>query len=254
MHRISVAGVVCVTVLCVAFVAWGAEQEDWIAKGLVAHYKFEENTNDSSKNQNHATKITGTVKYVTGTIGKALYLDGKSCIEGDAKSFPMESSERTLCLWAKSEDANGEFDGNKTPNVPFGWGTRETVSSTGCCYGILEDGGPWMESRNWFTFTVDDRSLTYDVDFKTAVGKEWQFLCSVYKAGQIINYVNGAEVSKRKVDIKTTGESFNIGVFPGGRKIFKFKGSLDEIRIYNRALKQAEIERLYKLPGGAEKP
>jgi hypothetical protein len=56
--------------------------------GLVAHYEFEDNANDSSGNGNNGIE-NGNISYAEGKIGKSIYFNGNdSSISGDASAYP----------------------------------------------------------------------------------------------------------------------------------------------------------------------
>jgi hypothetical protein len=61
-------------------------------------------------------------------------------------------------------------------------------------------------------------------------------------------YLDGAKVSSQAASgsINNGGQSLNIGNDPAGLAE-PFTGSIDDVRIYNRALNAAEIQQLYKL-------
>jgi len=229
------------------FLGWAigvTGESDSLQKGLVAHFPFEGNLQDVSGNQNHANPVKGDMGYVKGPIGKALALDGRSYATGSIRKFPLGRSERTLCLWVQTNDAEGEFDGDQSPNFLFGWGD---FKKGGDSYGILEDGAPWIVSDCWYTFTREDKQLDgHDVSFTQPANGEWQFLCSMYRNGQVVHFVNGVEINSATVEIGTQGGQFYIGTSPlKGR--YNFKGAVDDVRIYDRALQADEIQWLYQL-------
>jgi hypothetical protein len=81
-----------------------------------------------------------------------------------------------------------------------------------------------------------------------AVGA-WSFVTATYNAttGDVKLYVNGAEVSTtiNTLRVPNSNPSYNmhIGVM-GGPLTMYFQGSIDEVRVYNRALTSAEISQI----------
>ncbi len=218
--------------------------EESLTTGLTAYFPLDGDFKDQTGNGNDLELIIGEFTYTEGVRGQALVLNGSSYGEGALKKLPLGKSERTLCVWVKSEDANGEFDGNQSPNFLFGWGN---FKSGGDSFGIMEDGGPWLITDDWFTYTRENERMDgHDVSFTRPVVHEWQFLCAMYRGGTIINCVAGEEVKTASVPIDTQGTHFYLGTSPmKGR--FNFKGSVDEIRVYDRALTPEEIQRLYRM-------
>jgi hypothetical protein len=203
-------------------------------RGLVAYWSFDNcDARDDSGNGNDGG--TGNFTCSDGMMGKALEFYGQNYIVGKIKTLPMGDSERTVCLWARSGDG-AEF---AEPNFAFSYG--ESIDKT--AYGIFEDGPPWIESGNWFTYTHCGEEPC-DVDSGISVNSEWQFICSIYSNGIIKNYVDGIKGKEEKIEINTTGNYFYIGTSP--MESYNFVGLIDEIRIYNRALTEDEIKALYE--------
>ncbi|KPA15442.1 conserved hypothetical protein, secreted, partial [Candidatus Magnetomorum sp. HK-1] len=175
--------------------------------GLVAKFSFEGDSNDSSGKGNVIESQIGNITYDKGISGQAINLDGKSYIIGLGKNLPQGSQARSICLFVKSKDE----ENGKAPNFVFSWGTDKGQSG----YGILEDGAPWVNSYNWYTYThCDGVSMPCDIDFKVPVIGEWQFLCSVYNGDEIINYVIKEEMLHRTgPNIKRISFGINIFLF-----------------------------------------
>jgi len=205
-------------------------------KGLVAYWSFDNcDARDDSGNGNDGEYVMGNFTCVKGISGNALSFVGDSYIKGNIKTLPMGNSERTICLWARSGDGAESVE----PNFAFSYG--ESIDRT--AYGIFEDGPPWVESGNWFTYTHCGEEPC-DIDSGIAVNGEWQFICSVYSNGTIKNYVNGVKGNEEIVSINTTGSNFYIATSP--MEGYNFIGMIDEIRVYNRALSEEEIRALYE--------
>lgn len=213
-----------------------------LTNGLVAHYEFEDNANDSSGNEINGNAY-GTISYVDGKIGRSVYFDGNgsSYISGDASEFPSGNSDRTVCLWAKSEDKLE----TTTPNFAFIWAMEAGVPNS---YGIQEDNAPWITSNGeWYTFLQGGTTeIPEDINTNVVVSGEWQHICSVYDAGTVKSYVDNNLTNSVNVELNTGTGTFNIGGIGGS---YSFKGYIDDIRVYNRVLNEAEIETLkYNVP------
>src|SRR5262249_35038899 len=71
----------------------------------------------------------------------------------------------------------------------------------------------------------------------------WTHVASVYTGAQLRIYINGALLATAPAS-----GSYEVNAKPlwiGGNAVYgeHFKGKLDDIRIYNRALSQAEVQR-----------
>jgi hypothetical protein len=84
----------------------------------------------------------------------------------------------------------------------------------------------------------------------------WSHLAATYDGGTLRMYVNGAQVASQAV---SGGMLTSTGVLTiGGEGVWGdyFRGTLDEVRIYNRALSAGEIQADMNNPlgGGLPKP
>ncbi len=201
----------------------------------VLYFSFDNGLSDDSENGNKIKQTVGQLKFVTGRKGKGLFLDGNSYLVGISNSLPMSDHDRTVCLYAKSNDSQE----TQSPNFAFSWGKSAGQSG----YGLFEDGAPWVESDHWFTYTHCGQEPC-DIDTQTRVTPNWQFLCSVYQKGKIINYIDGVKTSEAMEKIETKGNHFYIGTSP--MQIFNFKGIIDEIVVYKSALNSNQINNLMK--------
>ena len=77
---------------------------------------------------------------------------------------------------------------------------------------------------------------------------EWSHVAAVYSdsLNRVILYVNGAQVlsEAETASLVTNSEALQIGVSEG---VQNFSGSIDEVRVYTRALLSDEIKRLYNI-------
>ncbi|MCS7060119.1 MAG: FG-GAP-like repeat-containing protein [Anaerolineae bacterium] len=80
--------------------------------------------------------------------------------------------------------------------------------------------------------------------------RQWVHLAFTFRAGdQMIGYVNGQIVATQTVpsrSIRTNGQDVVIGVAPWNMTEFPFRGRLDEVAVYRRALSPAEIRERYE--------
>ena len=85
------------------------------------------------------------------------------------------------------------------------------------------------------------------------VGK-WHHIAGVYDGSEAIIYINGEVDNEKKFEgvLKHNGENF----WMGARKSdgLPYHGILDELRLYNRGLSQAEIEQNLEAEGLAVEP
>jgi hypothetical protein len=196
----------------------------------VLELRFEENsgdlTFDSSGNGNHG-KIYGAT-WVDGKYGKALSFDGVDDYVSTGKNLLNNMNSFTLTGWIypKSSGSRIGFFGQNDA-IECGFIDADTIQ----CW---TSGGGYV---NW-----DFTSATFPFN-------EWHYIAAVGNGSNIKLYVDGELKSIGGTSTTNYGSSsyfFNIG----GGGIFDasgnwFNGTIDEVRIYNRALTEDEIKHLY---------
>lgn len=217
--------------------------------GLVAAYSFNEGTgtvvHDVSGNG-----ITGTINGATwttqGKYGNALVFNGTtSYVDLGNPSALQFTGSMTLSAWVNAA-ANPPDDGQiiaKGDNNS-GWQFKTTPDTGPETFGV--------------GVSPSSSSLTQRYSAATRALGTWYFVAGVYDAtAQALNiYVNGV-LSNGTIAGTIPASQFNsavnvnIGRRTGG---FYFNGMIDEVRIYNRALTQTEIQTDMTTPIGNPPP
>jgi len=199
--------------------------------GLLAYYKFENNLLDSSGNARHGT-TTGTSAYAAGQTGNALDVGGTA---DDVIDIGLQPSELGI-------------SGN-TPKTVTAWVYTRSFNDGG-----IFDMGANVNSQNFSLRTMGTENLwraqrygypTYDFDVTYPSSNVWVHMALVYEgeAGGHASYVyaDGKRIGMQVAELNTTdNRTFQIGVWSGNY----FDGLIDELRLYNRALTQAEVASL----------
>ena len=220
--------------------------------GLVAHYTFDDGTaSDSSGNGNN-----GTVNGATAVVGKvgsgAMSFDGvDDIIEVTQSSSINDPLALTVSVWAKQSTlkTNGYYI-SKADNSSgghgwsFGSGNVANSSLSFVVHGftttdlssISASGVITTNSWNHYVVTWDGSNTAANV--------------RMYKNGVEVSYAtqtNGGSATPQSDsarNIKFARESGTGSTF--------FNVNMDDVRVYNRALTQAEIIELYALGSGGE--
>jgi len=211
--------------------------------GLVGHYRLNGNAIDSSGNGNNgeAFNAIATTDRL-GNANAAIEFDGVNTYieipESDSLS-PIDAI--SMFAWVKSEGAAG-------PIVNYCvdcWGVHlwEVTTEAGALDGL--------QTR----FTIRGSSRFTDRPHMEVPGVmldgEWKFVGSTYDAstGEASLWANGEQVASINIgEIElATNHPIRVGIGGGGRSSRIFKGSIDDIRIYNKALSEQEILDLYSL-------
>jgi hypothetical protein len=200
--------------------------------GLVAYYPFEGNANDASGNGNKGT-ANGT-SVVGGVKGNALAFDGSAYVEvPDAPSLNLTNAI-TLQAWVKASSWawNSRIFGKGSPNSYYL--VTDSVDRT-IKFSLYQVGAPY-------------NSIFVDAPLPPA--NEWHMLTATYDGSTARIYVDATLVDQVAATGASTVQagSLFMGNQPGvGGGL---SGSLDEMRIYSRALSASEIQHLYFYEGG----
>ncbi len=207
---------------------------------LVAYYPFNGNAEDESGNGN-----VGTVHGATLTTDrfenpdKAYYFDGDDYIEvPDDGSLNFGTNNFTLSAWIKTD-----YDGLHNVILNKFWG--DVDGQRGYSFWIRDNKLAFVLARvdpDYIPGTggvVGDTELN-DNNWHHVVGVRDGNYMKIYTDGQFVNSFDGAA----DFNFSSTG-SLQIGqeTVPGYES--PYYGKIDEVRIYNRALSDTEIQALY---------
>jgi hypothetical protein len=205
------------------------------AGSLVAYYPFSGNANDVSGFANHGT-VSGAVPVEDrfGNPHSAYYFDGSD----DYIQVPNHPSLNfretiTVNFWMKV----GEFFTREAYPISHGnWENRWKISIT--------------DKRVRWTVKTDTsvNNGIRDLDSQAELVLDSLYMVTALYDGQRFEiYLNGVlnAASTWGGRILTTTIALAIGQHLPGQNGFNFKGVLDDIRIFNRALTVTEIQALY---------
>ncbi|HEX8747700.1 MAG TPA: LamG domain-containing protein, partial [Pyrinomonadaceae bacterium] len=202
--------------------------------GAVAWYRAEGNANDIQGSNNGT--LQGNTTFTTGVVGQAFSFDG----DGDAVESPatglMNSPPLTIDAWVKPELRNDDTD------FPTNAVSSDAPTQYGHGFGLnVFPGGSQLK-------------VEYNDGFRvvpgTFIADQWYHITVVFTPGNVKTYVNGALAD----DFNFT-QGANNGDTPlrigkhnddsslGTRRFFK--GQIDEVDVFNRALSASEIQAIY---------
>jgi len=238
-----------ILVLAAAFsltMAHPAAADDPLKAGLVGWWRFDEasgtTATDSSGSGNTGTLVGGITR-VAGKVGSALSFTNGSMVKGSnaGTDFPISGAPRTLAAWVKTPAGAPD-------SVVFGFGTatgpdesRFYLQIVGGSVSAAIGGTGWAISG---TTRVDDGAWHHLAGIYEGSGTN---MVRVYVDGQLDEYSTVAQVPNTG-----TGSNWQIGQALGGT--WPFAGSIDEVRLYNRALSAPEIQSIVIGDGGTIGP
>ena len=209
--------------------------------GLVSYWSFNrDSVTDKTVKDIFGTSdgtMDGNVEVVNGKVGEALKLSGGHVDCGSSKDLIDIGDQITLEMWIKPEKA--------------GWAIIVGVSRSGSNTYVIA----WSDQTR-LDFNIWNGALeTWPFHSLAQLDlNKWYHVAGVYDGSEAIIYINGELDSKKKFEgvLKHNGENF----WMGARKSdgLPYHGILDELRIYNRGLSQAEIEQNLDAEGLAVQP
>ena len=206
-----------------------------MASSLVGYWKFNEGEGtiayDASGNGNDGTLLNG-VTWVDGIEGKAVSFDGIDdyIYIPDAPSLNVSGEELTFAAWIYSPG----------------------FQNYGYIIGKAQIGGPWSDMA-WWLLPKTDGAIRYAINsggstverWDIPVGltiNEWQHVAVVYDGSYMRFYHNGIVDDSFP---KTGNLHVNNGPIVIGLDAWNinnhYRGYIDEVRIYDRALTAEEI-------------
>ena len=214
-----------------------------IKDGLAAYYPFNGNYNDESGNGNH-TAAQGGIGLTANRNGKAnsaVLFDGVDDyleLPGTASLNPQRLS---ITLWFNM-DGNGKMsligNNDNADGFPTLYNTTLNYFAPGAHFMVRKPGtcGDNTNGPNEFV----------QVPFTFTPGK-WYCYAATYDGLKAKIYVDGVLLGENSISFQTiaqcTGTTFKIGRWWNGDPV-PFKGKMDEVRIYSRALSADEVKML----------
>jgi concanavalin A-like lectin/glucanase superfamily protein len=214
--------------------------------GLVGHWRFDEGKGETaadSSGRGHSARLVGGPTWTRGVLAGGLQFNGGDCYVELPRSAVLDGLQKeshTVCAWVKPDLLPKDV----RPNQGFGIVLKEGFND-GLVYG---GEGQWI-MEYWLQGNVPGMAISETF----APGRFYHVAGVVDRAGTTGVFVDG--VLKRSVswnpksptrDYGTT--PWRLGIMSPGheRMRFAFKGILDDVRLYNRALSAAEIDALFK--------
>ncbi len=207
-----------------------------LTNGLVAYYNFDEGAGTAvgdSVGSNTGTLVNGP-SWTNGKIGSgALSFDGVNDSINLGNIINLSTGSMTISVWMKSNsDAR-----------------QVVVAKTGSKFSQFE-----LLSGSVARFYITDGVITHNAQFPISLSDgDWHHLVWVVDRNKTIGqvYFDGIEKvcnGNCVANLSSLGDVTSTGpLYISGNPKTGWNGSLDEIRVYNRALSKIEITELYNL-------
>jgi hypothetical protein len=211
-----------------------------VTDGLIAYYPFSKGAAmDESGQLNHGS-LVGKVKPVADRFGNdcsAMYFDGGGYIVvPSSPSLESPSREVTITAWFMLDP--GSID----PRTQLEWITVVCKSNQ----RSENDDAPQ------YRLQLTERTISLNTEFTEEMNESWElnkwyFVAMTYNGSTVKAYLDGKAFFSYPYfgALDKTSAPLEIGRdMPGNQEYFV--GTLDDILIYDRALSQKEIQKLFK--------
>ena len=139
-----------------------------------------------------------------------------------------DKAPRSICMWARFDEV--------TTGALFNYGSTT--------FGCGEFGLGSVEYSSARLRVSIGTSCVDDPEIGSVERSEWQFYCLNVRKGAIVLYVQGVQWG---VDLSLSNTTRDTQFFLG---IDGFKGAIDDLRVYSRALESDEVRELLGCPPG----
>jgi hypothetical protein len=233
MYNKGLVLVLTVVFVATVFLCVNTAKAQIVENGLVSYWSFDKATIDGNivkdlRGKNNGT-INGTPKTIIGKIGDAMQFNGTTDFVdcGNDKSLKMADAT-TLEAWMLID------------TFPFPAGYRTVItehspaSNEGKIFRILD---------NALQFLLGPAGTpTAGYTFDSSAKAKWQHIVATYDGIAMKLYVNGKKGDEKATTIKIPVNTNSLWIAHSGWGEF-FQGTFDEVRIYNRALSETEINK-----------
>jgi len=219
-----------------------------VSDGLVACYPFDGNANDESGNGNHGAE-NGTIEYVEGKVGQAVKLNGNLSYLRVPNPEQKFDKQHTITGWVSTKGRGmpifSKYSWNGGTGRGFNIVTTTENGNTNVTNGstlfqtIMYNEGPNISKSTKYTLPIN----------------KFKYVSATYNEGHMKLYIDGVLVDESIIQHAGTLDNpydMSIGTYwhNFGKNLASsrtFDGIIDDLRVYNRALTESEIQTLYEL-------
>jgi hypothetical protein len=216
-------------------------------KGLVGWWNFDGKTVsgtrvfDASGNGNYGTMTNGPT-LTEGKLGQGMGFDGGDDYATLNKNTSFNISQGTVSVWVYAERDGGEV-------ITFGDGSANGDNGFEFAFGATGKITPKLFISGVFIWRAQSPAVSFNTWHHVVVTVDGTGN-KVFVDGiqQSLTYVDGSAASTEFFDdIYSNASTIDIGRLNTTNFPTYFDGTIDDIRIYNRALSADEVKRLYNM-------
>ena len=206
--------------------------------GLIGHWKFNNDFQDYSGNENHATNNEAEwTKNRYGLNNHALQFNQTTdYVEIPDNFFQQTFNELTFSYWVKPIEYTNDYQ------VHIHRSDEDTIGSSVWWAGL--------DTNNELVVTIGANNGAWDdgKTNKTLSLNNWHHVTGTWDGNTGKVYLNGEEIHNyARTTLTNKPSTFTIGqMHPSlGTRTYESKSNIDNLRIYDEALTQQEINKLF---------
>lgn len=206
--------------------------------GLVRSYPFDGNANDATANADH-----GTVTGATLTTDRFNQANSAYAFNGSSDHIDFDPSGFNYSAFSFSLWANIQYDSSKNNGIGI-YGLMYVGNAASNDHGITTGGN----ADEWTVGTYHAQGgLSNVLSGIVPTASTWHHLVFTRDADSSILYVDGVRAAATFMNGNSPGWAGTLLGVIGARPAYSFyyKGALDDIRIYSRAITSTEVASLY---------
>ncbi|QDS96869.1 LamG domain-containing protein [Adhaeretor mobilis] len=204
--------------------------------GLVGEWSLDSTSGGTvvdTSGHGHVGTVNGSPQAINGPSGSALQLDGSSdYIEIEDTPLLDITDQITISTWIRPDEKGTQYLVKKAEHGNTD-GFELSLSSKGKVFVRFNQDSDKNDHRL-------DSSTSYSTN-----GSEWMHVVATYDGSSIRLYINGQldNSVNDQFTITTNNLPLALGAEHGGYRAFS--GGMDDVRIYNHAIDDAEVQSLY---------
>ncbi len=208
----------------------------FVSNGLVSQWTFDEGSGSVVEDSigSNTGSLVNNPTWASGMQGSALQFDGTSNYVNVEDSTSLQPSQISVSFWVKRNGAQPDWAKMlmKGSGAAAPWGSYKFEFS-----GSSDTNFYWMVG-----FTDNTSGVVSSVT--SLADNQWYFVTGTYDGTRVRLFINGNPESYSEVTktIKYDTTPLTIGAGPG---YSFFNGSIDDVRVYNRALSISEVKSIY---------
>lgn len=208
-----------------------------LTANLVTNISFNDSLYEESGYGN-VMYFDGDTTFVCGPIGNALSFDGAQnfiSLLGDISVNRLKKADFSISFYFRPETSTGIYDiVSKREDCDENRALAITYTPSSRTLGIL---------------VSEDPTLQVKLDYRLPSGRCWYHIVVVRRAAKILLYVDGEFVEEAaastRVELQNNAQLSLAGGPCVGAGQIRYRGHLDEFRVYDRAIPIEDVQALY---------